>query len=57
MGGKTTILRQTCLMSILVQMGCYVPAERCALTGVDHGDETQRFLAIMGELGRQEKDS
>ena len=35
MGGKSTLLRQTCLMSILAQMGCYVPAERCALTPVD----------------------
>ena len=35
MGGKSTLLRQTCMITILAQMGCYVPAERCALTPVD----------------------
>ena len=35
MGGKSTLLRQTCLISILAQIGCYVPAEECALTPVD----------------------
>jgi len=35
MGGKSTLLRQTCLISILAQMGSYVPAEQCALTPVD----------------------
>ena len=27
MGGKSTLLRTTCLMVILAQTGCYVPAE------------------------------
>jgi DNA mismatch repair protein MSH6 len=35
MGGKSTLLRQTCLITILAQMGCYVPAESCSLTPVD----------------------
>eukprot|EP00579_Thalassiosira_antarctica_P005316 CAMPEP_0201877944 /NCGR_PEP_ID=MMETSP0902-20130614/9223_1 /ASSEMBLY_ACC=CAM_ASM_000551 /TAXON_ID=420261 /ORGANISM="Thalassiosira antarctica, Strain CCMP982" /LENGTH=1501 /DNA_ID=CAMNT_0048405489 /DNA_START=26 /DNA_END=4528 /DNA_ORIENTATION=+ len=35
MGGKSTLLRQTCLISILAQIGSYVPAEKCALTPVD----------------------
>lgn len=35
MGGKSTLLRQTCLIAILAQIGCYVPAEECALTPVD----------------------
>jgi len=35
MGGKSTCLRQTCLISILAQMGCFVPADECSLTPVD----------------------
>ena len=27
MGGKSTLLKQTCLLIILAQLGCYVPAE------------------------------
>ena len=35
MGGKSTLLRQTCLAVILAQMGCFVPAEKFILTPVD----------------------
>jgi len=35
MGGKSTILRQTCLAVIMAQLGCYVPAEKVVLTPVD----------------------
>lgn len=35
MGGKSTLLRQTCLIAILAQMGCFVPAEECTLTPFD----------------------
>lgn len=35
MGGKSTFLRQTCIATIMAQVGCYVPAEKCELTVVD----------------------
>jgi len=35
MGGKSTLLRQTCLITILAQIGSYVPAEQCAVTPID----------------------
>ncbi len=35
MGGKSTVLRQTALISILAQMGSFVPAERARLPVLD----------------------
>mmetsp|Transcript_24375 Transcript_24375/g.43243 ORF Transcript_24375/g.43243 Transcript_24375/m.43243 type:complete len:633 (+) Transcript_24375:2-1900(+) len=35
MGGKSTLLRQACVVTILAQTGCYVPAESCSLSPVD----------------------
>ncbi|WOL08138.1 DNA mismatch repair protein MSH7 [Canna indica] len=35
MGGKSTLLRATCLAVILAQLGCYVPCEVCVLSPVD----------------------
>ncbi|KAK9148929.1 hypothetical protein Scep_007686 [Stephania cephalantha] len=35
MGGKSTLLRATCLAVILAQLGCYAPCEMCMLTPVD----------------------
>lgn len=35
MGGKSTLLRQVCMIVILAQLGCYVPASQCILTPVD----------------------
>ncbi|KAF9917476.1 DNA mismatch repair protein msh6 [Lobosporangium transversale] len=35
MGGKSTLLRQTCIAIIMAQLGCYVPAEKCRLTPFD----------------------
>lgn len=35
MGGKSTLLRQTCLLVIMCQIGCYVPASECRLSLFD----------------------
>ncbi|KAL0096441.1 muts domain V-domain-containing protein [Phycomyces blakesleeanus] len=35
MGGKSTLLRQTCIGIIMAQLGCYVPAESAKLTPCD----------------------
>ncbi|KDP33650.1 hypothetical protein JCGZ_07221 [Jatropha curcas] len=35
MGGKSTLLRATCLAVILAQLGCFVPSEMCILSLVD----------------------
>lgn len=35
MGGKSTLLRQACIIVIMAQMGCYVPASSCRLSTFD----------------------
>ncbi|KRX06428.1 P-loop containing nucleoside triphosphate hydrolase [Pseudocohnilembus persalinus] len=35
MGGKSTALRMSCIIAILAQIGCYVPATECEFTVVD----------------------
>ncbi|MCF0111064.1 MAG: DNA mismatch repair protein MutS [Erysipelotrichaceae bacterium] len=35
MGGKSTYMRQTALILIMAQMGCYVPAKECNMTIFD----------------------
>ena len=35
MGGKSTVLRQTCICIIMAQLGCMVPATKCRLSPVD----------------------
>ncbi|KAG0243739.1 DNA mismatch repair protein msh6 [Mortierella sp. GBA43] len=35
MGGKSTLLRQTCVAIIMAQLGCYVPAVECRLSPFD----------------------
>jgi DNA mismatch repair protein MSH6 len=35
MGGKSTLLRATCLAFLLAQIGCYLPAQSCTMTPVD----------------------
>ncbi|CAE7859015.1 MSH6 [Symbiodinium necroappetens] len=35
MGGKSTVLRQTCIAVLMAQVGCRVNAQKCRLTPVD----------------------
>merc|ERR1719327_2261659 len=35
MGGKSTVLRQTCIAVVMAQLGCRVSAEKCRLCPVD----------------------
>ena len=57
MGGKSTILRQACLTTLMAHLGCWVPAESCRLTAVDRiftrvgANDAIMGEAIMGHHG------
>lgn len=44
--GKSTLLRQTCLISIMAQLGSFVPATECEVTPIDR---------IFTRLGAQDR--
>ncbi|KAK9819817.1 hypothetical protein WJX72_002734 [[Myrmecia] bisecta] len=46
MGGKSTLLRATCIAVVLAQVGCYVPASSCRLTLTD------RIFTRLGAVDR-----
>lgn len=46
MGGKSTLMRQTGLLIVLAQLGCYIPATKCILSPVD------RIFTRMGASDR-----
>ncbi|XP_063716662.1 DNA mismatch repair protein Msh6-like [Symsagittifera roscoffensis] len=46
MGGKSTLMRQTGLLVILAQLGCFVPAEKMSFTPVD------RVFTRLGAMDR-----
>src|SRR4029078_6079394 len=58
MGGKSTVLRQTAIICILAQTGCFVPAERARLPLLDRiwtrggasDDLTRGRSTVMGEM-------
>eukprot|EP01102_Stenamoeba_stenopodia_P007828 TRINITY_DN2212_c0_g1_i3.p1 TRINITY_DN2212_c0_g1~~TRINITY_DN2212_c0_g1_i3.p1 ORF type:complete len:1014 (+),score=190.06 TRINITY_DN2212_c0_g1_i3:250-3291(+) len=35
MGGKSSLMRQVCMVFIMAQLGCYVPAEECIISPAD----------------------
>eukprot|EP00158_Paraphelidium_tribonemae_P008718 Partr_v1_DN28659_c1_g1_i1_m50553 putative Component of the post-replicative DNA mismatch repair system (MMR). Heterodimerizes with msh-2 to form MutS beta, which binds to DNA mismatches thereby initiating DNA repair. Msh-3 provides substrate-binding and substrate-specificity to the complex. When bound, the MutS beta heterodimer bends the DNA helix and shields approximately 20 base pairs. Acts mainly to repair insertion-deletion loops (IDLs) from 2 to 13 nucleotides in size, but can also repair b len=35
MGGKSTMLRQSCIVIVMAQLGCHVPASKCRMTIFD----------------------
>lgn len=35
MGGKSTLLKQVCIVAIMAQIGCFVPCQSCKMTPID----------------------
>jgi len=57
MGGKSTLLRVTCLSVIMAQLGCYVPCASCTLSPLNLRDSHSFWQKLLQRSENQERAS